>query len=431
VLVRVDRDRAYADLALHAELRDTDLERRDRALATELAYGALRCRGRLDAALAQVLDRPLDRVEPDVLNLLRLGAYQVLELDRVPVEAAVSETVSLAKAVGLGRSAGFVNAVLRSLVDRRGAFVSPDPETDPVGWLVERGSLPEWMAERWLDQLGQKDAIALAESCLEPPPRTVRVSARADLEAVHARLGGRRTRFAPRGLTELAKDPLRDAGFERGEFTVQDEASQLVPLLLGAKDGDTVVDCCAAPGGKAAQIAEIVGPHGEVIALDSNAARLGLVRKNAERLRLQNVRPLERDVTQGLDLRGPQAFRFVLVDAPCTGLGVLRRNPDARWRVEPEDVYRSAALQLRILDSVARYVEPGGALVYSVCTMTPEETTDVVASLLEAHTDFALDDPRAFLPLAAAELVGDDLALRTLPHLHGCDGFFAVRMTRA
>ncbi len=430
----MDEERAFAELALHAELRDSGLARRDRALATELAYGTLRLRGRLDAAIAQALDKPGRKLDTRLHNLLRLGAYQILFLRGDSHHAAVDETVKLAHAAGLGRAAGFVNAVLRALARRSasGGLRFPDPEDDPLAYLVEWTSIPEWLAARWLEEFGPDEAIALAEASSGAPPRTVRVRAEVDREAVAKRLRGRPTRYAPHGVTDLAIDPVRDPGFAAGEMTVQDEGSQLVPLLLGAEPGDTVVDCCAAPGSKSLQLAEIVGAHGEVIALDRRAARLSLIRSGAARMGLANVRVLERDVRQGFGLQGQLWFRRILVDAPCSGLGTLRRNPDQRWRLRPTDIARNASTALAILSSAARYVADGeGVLVYSVCTMTPEETTGVLARFLEDHSDFRVDDPRPWLPeTAAKELVTGDGALATLPHRHGCDGFWAVRLVR-
>ena len=248
MLLRVERDRAFADLALHAELRASDLPRRDRALATELSYGTLRLRGRIDALLDACIEGGLGRSQPAVRNLLRLGTYQILALSRIRNAAAVDETVELARAHGLEHATRFINAVLRKLASRveEGRIRYPDPLEDPVGWLRDWGSLPEWLAERWLDRFGPEQAAELAETCLKPPPRTVHVSVGADPKALARRLGGRPCRFAPRGLTDLGQDPLRDPGFARGEFTVQDEASQLVELLVGAQPDETVVDCCAA-----------------------------------------------------------------------------------------------------------------------------------------------------------------------------------------
>jgi 16S rRNA (cytosine967-C5)-methyltransferase len=430
VLVRVERDGAFADRALDALLKDAPIDRRDRALATELAYGALRTRGRLDAALRTVLDKPLDRLERRVANLLRLGAYQILYLDAVPDAAAVSECVQLARVAGLDWASGLVNAVLRQVARRRDSLPEPDRDADPAAFLCDACSIPRWLAERWLAELGLLEAEALARSQLEAPPRTVRLSPGVDAQAVLRRLGGRRCRFAPDGLTDLAGDPLRDPGFARGELTPQDEASQLVPLLLGDVREQTVVDACAAPGTKSVQLAQAVGPKGEVIALDRHASRLGLIHRAAQRLGLANLRILERDAARGFDLQGRLRFRHILVDAPCSGLGALRRNPDARWRIGPEEIPRLADGALELLRSAARYVDEGGALAYSVCTGTPEETGQVVARFLRREPAFRLDDPRPWLPAAAHELVDAGGALRTLPHRHGCDGFFACRLVR-
>ncbi len=433
VLNRVERDRAFADLALHAELREARLERRERALATELTYGTLRLRGRIDGVLAQCAEGGHLRAETRVRNLLRLGVYQTLGLDRIRDATAVSESVGLAKANGLAYASGFINAILRRVSTRasQGGFVYPDPRLDPVGHLRDWGSLPEWLAARWLAEYGLQDAKALAEACARAPARSIRVSAHVDRDALIRRLGGHACRYAPRGITGLRRDPVSDPGFERGECSVQDEASQLVPLLLGAETGDTVVDCCAAPGGKAVQIAEQVGPKGEVIALELHKARLPLIYRGALRLNLENLRVLRRDVAQGFDLQGRVRFKRILVDAPCSGLGTLQRNPDARWRLDPAEIDRCAARASSILDSASRYVEDGGVLVYSVCTHTPEETDALIARFLESHSEFRVDDPRPYLPEPAHELVDAGGALRTFQHRHGCDGFYALRLVKS
>ncbi|MFQ5699296.1 MAG: transcription antitermination factor NusB [Myxococcota bacterium] len=490
VLMRVELDRAYADRALDAALERSRLgrggggrgaggvdfgqaspaRRRERALATEIAYGTLRLRARIDAALAQMLDRELGQLEPRLRTLLRMGTYQILFLGGVSDWAAVSESVDLARRVGLDRASGLVNAVLRQMVQQSESLQFPDLEDDPLAWLVQWGSLPEWLAERLLVELGVEEAAALAEALAAPAPRSIRVVHGQALKPLLRRLGGRPCRFAPHGLTELEHNPVSDPGFRRGEFTVQDEASQLVALLLGATRGATVVDCCAAPGGKALQLAEIVGAKGEVIALDAHGPRLPLIGAAARRLGIHNLRLLERDASRSFDLRGQQRFDGVLVDAPCSGLGVLRRNPDARWRLQPHDIPRAAELARRLLATAARYVRPGGALVYSVCTFSREETDDVIRDFLAGHSDYTLADPRPWLPEPAHALVeaprwegagpvgegdvpgagADDAAgageaaasrrgappgsggvLRTWPHRHGCDGFFSVRLERA
>ena len=430
MIERVESDAAFAELALSAELSRARLEPRHRGLATELSYGTLRLRGRLDASIAQVCDRKLSALDPAVRNVLRLGAYQLLFLTRVHDAAAVDESVKLARWAGYSKATGFVNAVLRRLAKERERLSFPVLEQDPLAYLETLGSLPTWLAQRWLDELGPEQAAALAKALNRRPPRTVRVSPGADRPSLAKRLGGRLCRYAPDGITDLSRDPLADPAFRAGEITIQDEASQLVGLLLDLQEGESVLDCCAAPGTKTAQLAQAVGPRGEVVALDLHTHRLGLVRRTLERLNLKNTRVLERDATATLDLRGKTQFSKILVDAPCTGLGVLARNPDARWRLEPADVDRSAELQLKILESVLRYLSPGGVCVYSVCTMTPEETSGVTDGILANDAALKISSAADFLPQPAKELVDSRGALRTWPKKSNCDGFYAVRFER-
>ena len=431
VLDRVEQEAAYADLALHGELSKARLEPRHRALATELSYGSLRLRGRLDASLAQVCDRELSGLDPTVRNTLRLGAYQLLFLSRIHDGAAVDESVKLARAAGHSRATGFVNAVLRRLAKDRDRLQFPVLEQDPLGFLETVGSLPKWLAERWLSELGPKEAAELAKACNRRPPRTVRVSPGSDPQALAKHLDGKLCRYAPHGITDLSRDPLGDASFKRGQITLQDEASQLVVQLLDPRPDEAVLDCCAAPGTKTAQIAQAVGPRGEVVALELHSRRLSLIHGNLERHGLANTRVLQRDATGILDLRGKTRFSKILVDAPCTGLGVLARNPDARWRLQPEDISRSAELQLKLLESAGRYTERGGVCVYSVCTLTPEETSGVTEAFLARNSEFKISNAAEFLKPEANELVDSSGALRTWPHRHSCDGFYAVRLQRS
>ncbi len=430
VLCRVDSDRAFADLTLHAALRDSEMDRRDRALATELAYGALRTRGRLDTALRQCLDRDMKDVEVKVRNVLRLGAYQLLFMRKISDPVGVAETVKLAKSIGRERAAGFVNAVLRQMVRGKTQLKFASLSEDPREHLIQWGSLPPWLAERCIDELGVEDAAAFAEVCLTTPPRSIRVTDKGDVDEIAKRLRGRRCTYAPRGIAALEMDPIRDSAFDHGEITVQDEASQLVALLLDAQPGETIVDTCAAPGTKTVQIAERVGPKGEVIALDIQSERLRLIGGAARRLGVSNIRMQERDSSKSFDLQGRVYFGKILVDAPCSGLGTLRRNPDLRWRATAREIERLADLQFDILRTAARHVDRDGVLVYSVCTFTREETSGVIRRFLDKHRDFKVDDPRPILPESVHPLVEEDFSIRTWPHRDGCDGFYAVRLVR-
>jgi 16S rRNA (cytosine967-C5)-methyltransferase len=437
VLDRVESARAYADLALHAALRDDRLALRDRAFATELVYGTLRWRGRLDFALAACVDRPLAELEPAVLTLLRLGAYQVLFCDSVPARAAVDETVRCAHTLGWSRAAGLVNAVLRALARRQGEIPWPDLERDPLAHLVHALSIPEWIAQRWLDALGPAEAAALARASNAVPPLTARANPLATTrEALLAELSARwpEAKLAAHAPLALSLghgvDPGSDPAFREGRFTVQDEASQLVVELLAPQPGERVLDLCAAPGAKATAIAERVGAKGLVVACDRNQRRLELIGRAARRLSLANVHAAHADGTQPLAGLPGAPFARALVDAPCSGLGTLRRNPDARWRLRPGDSVALAVTQRALLENAARELMPGGVLVYSTCTLLSEENEAVVAAFLAQHPELSLTE-RGALPAAVHPFVEADGFMRTWPQRHGTDGFFAARITRS
>lgn len=445
VLERVAEAGAYADLALRAELARSALAPRERALATELTYGTLRWRGRLDFLLARVLDRPLAALEPRVRELLRLGAYQLVSCDRIPDAVAVSETVRLAHAAGLGRAAGLANAALRRLARERAELASPTLADDPLGHLVHGLSVPAWVAERWLAADGPAEAAALAAALNQPAPRTVRANRlRTGRDALLAELRARfpdavPCRFAPDGVRLGGPgDPVRDPAFVEGRMTVQDEASQLVVELLDPRPGECILDACAAPGAKATAIAERVSPGGRVVAVDRHERRLALVARDAARLGLAElVTTVCADATRALpEAPQPGGYARVLVDAPCSGLGAWRRNPDARWRLAPDAPARLAAVQLAILRAATLRLAPGGTLVYSTCTLAPEENEAVIDALLAdkrlVETLGLRRAPHTVLPASLAEptLLDAAGALRTLPHRHDADGFFAVRLER-
>jgi len=437
VLERVERSGAFADLMLHAALGRSRLAAPDRAFATELVYGTLRWRGRLDFLLSKVVDRRLDRLDSYVANALRLGAYQLVVAERVPVTAAVDESVRCVRAAGLERATGLVNAVLRRLAERHRAIELPALEADPLAHLTHVLSLPAWLAERWLALYGPEEAAALAQASNRPPPLTVRANPhRQSRDELLAELRARfpeaeACRHAPRGIVLGRRGVAAlDPAFSEGRFTVQDEAAQLVVSLLDPRPGERVLDLCAAPGGKATAIAEDVGRDGAVVAVDRHAGRLDLVRRAARRLGLPGLTALVRDATRPLaDLAADGPFDRVLVDAPCSGLGTLRRNSDARWRVAPDDPARLAEAQRAMLAQAARVLRPGGVLVYSTCTMLPEENEEVLQAFLADAGDFALT-PREALPGPVRELVGGDGLLRTTPHRHDMDGFVAARLER-
>ena len=445
VLERVERSQAYADIALHHALSRSPLSGVDRALTTELVYGTLRWRGRLDYFLSQMLNQELATLDPLLATILRLGAYQLLFSDRIPASAAVDQAVRCTRAVGNTRATGLVNAVLRRLSREWQTIVPPRLEDDPIAHLVHALSMPEWMAKRLLDIYGAEGAAAFARACNQPPQITVRANrTRIDRDTLLKTLQetapkARAGQYAPDAI-QLGHigDLGRDPAFRQGLYSVQDEASQLVIEMLDPQPGEFILDTCAAPGSKTTGIGERMEGRGSVLGLDRNAQRLKLLEQTIRRLELSGIHTLKRDATLPLtDLKIPgrednqdlPRFDRILVDAPCSGLGSLRRNPDARWRVREADPGRLAEVQQALLIRAAAVLRRGGTLVYSTCTILPEENEDQVSRFLEQNPNFR-QLPASELPVGLASVVDAKGSLRLTPHEHGTDGFFAARLER-
>jgi 16S rRNA (cytosine967-C5)-methyltransferase len=433
VLERVEREGAFADLALEAELSRRHLDPRDAGLATELVYGTLRWQRYLDWVLQPHSRRRLDALDVRPRALLRLTAYQLAFLERVPPFAAVDDAVTLARTHGHPGVAAFVNAVLRSFARRGWREREPALPGDPIEALAVRCSFPTWLASRWVTRFGAGEAEALMRAMNERPPLTVRANTlRTTREALAARLRqeegveAHATAYAPEGLaTAHGGHPAAWRAFADGALAVQDEASMLVARLVDPRPGDTVADACAAPGTKTTHLAQLMDDHGRVLAFDPQPARLALVREAATRLGVTIVDALD-GTAEALAPRFAAACDAVLVDAPCSNLGVLRRNPEVKWRRTPDELPASAARQGAILGAAATMVRPGGRLVYATCSLEPEENDEVARAFLDARRDFALDPPAGFpVPADQAGFV------RCLPHRHGTDGFTAVRFRRA
>lgn len=432
VLERVETEAAFADLALDAELSRRSLDARDCALATELVYGTLRWQRYLDWVLGPHSRRRIETLDPWPLVLLRMTAYQLVLLERVPPFAAVNDAVTLASG---GRAkagvSAFVNAVLRSFARRGAREREPRPPADPIEALALRCSFPTWIVARWIARWGVAEAETLMRAMNERPPLTLRVNTlKTTREALAARLRAedgvatRPTPYAPEGLVaEHGGRPADWGPFADGAFAVQDEASMLVARLLEPRPGETIADACAAPGTKTTHLAQLMNDTGRILAFDPQPARLTLVREAAARLGVTSVEALD-GTAEALALRFPNVCDAVLVDAPCSNLGVLRRNPEVKWRRGPDAVVASGVRQRAILGAAAAMVRPGGRLVYATCSLEPEENDDVVRDFLAARRDFALDPPADF----PVEL--DAGVLRCLPHRLGTDGFTAVRLVR-
>lgn len=422
-------------------------DERDRALAAEIATGVQRWRGELDHLIVEFSKRPLDRLDPEILEILRLSAYQLLHLTRVPAAAAVDDAVHLAGRAGKRSASGFVNAVLRTMARKRGSLrlpSRPDPanRAAALDYFSITLSHPRWLAARWHDRLGFDAAEAWMLFNNAPAPLTLRANAlRLHPSAIVDRLaaGGVRVhtgRFAPGALIVDEGYPLhadREKGWlegwlEEGWFVVQDEASQLIALLAASQIGARVLDTCAAPGGKTTALAAAMNGAGLLVACDVRRGRMTLLRNTVGASGAANVRLVQADLLKPLPFSTP--FDCVVVDAPCSGLGTLRRDPDIRWRRREEDLPALATAELTMLRHAAQVVAPGGRLVYATCSSEPEENESVVDRFLQADPDFTGLDLRSSAGVIPMEVIDERGHLRTAPHLHGLEAFFGAVFRR-
>lgn len=430
VLLRIAKDGGYADQLMDRELAGGSLSGPDRGLFAELVFGVLRRQGTLDHVLSCLVTQPLVKLEPLVLVLLRIGLYQLMYLDRIPESAAVNESVKLARKMA-PRVSGLVNAVLRNYPRRRNEIRFPDPVSAPAASISARHSHPLWLVNGWIDQLGVEEAERLAEASSQAPLLTLRVNTlrigRDGLMELLTAAGIRAVpcRFSPHGIVIGGRHPVPQLpGFREGLFAVQDEASQLAGLLLQPQPGERLLDGCAAPGGKVTHLAQQMENRGEALATDISGSKLSMVRDGAERLGLTIIRTRVVDLLDGSSLEG-ECFDRILLDAPCSGLGVIRRNPEAKWRLTPADLVRLAQVQKKMLENVFGLLKPGGSLLYSTCSTSPEENEAVVRDLLSRRDDCALEDLNRRFP-HWEELFTAEGMMRCWPHRHGMDGFFAA-----
>jgi 16S rRNA (cytosine967-C5)-methyltransferase len=433
-LLRIKKEGGFADRLIDNELSNGMLSGPDRGLYAELVFGVLRRQGTLDHILQQLLEKPMVELDPLALVILRIGLYQLTCLDRIPESAAVNESVNLAKLITPGTS-GLINAVLRNYLRRRDTISFPDINTNPAAAIAARHSQPEWLVEQWIEQLGIYEAQQLAEASSQQPPLTLRVntlrSSRDDLLREFEQQGLEATpcRFSSDGITMAGRHTINILpGFDAGLFAVQDEASQLAGRLLGAEPGERIWDACCAPGGKSCHIAQLMDDRGELVATDISRSKLTLVQDNVRRLGISSVSTAVADLHQP-DTFPDGYFDRILLDAPCSGLGVIRRNPEAKWRLFSGDITRLAAVQKTLLKNAAVRLKPGGTLLYSTCSTSEAENELVVEDFLLHHPEFVLENLNDLFP-GWSELIAFYGMFRVWPHRHGMDGFFAARIRR-
>ncbi|MBD3867130.1 MAG: 16S rRNA (cytosine(967)-C(5))-methyltransferase RsmB [Acidobacteria bacterium] len=433
ILDRVERGGAYAS-ALLENVEPRFRDRRDRALLHALVLGVLRRRPAMDHAISRLSSRPLEEIDPELLQVLRVGAFMLLEMDRIPTFAVLDVMVSVAAGLGGPGTAGFVNGVLRALSRDLDAHRVDAPSPGVVRQLALALGHPAWWTGRVVERVGWDEAVELLEADNRPAPTVIRVnrsrSTPADLvERMSAEeVSLTACEYVP-GAFRVEGVVQATAAFAEGLAHIQDEGSQLLPLLLGGSLSGRILDACAAPGGKTMVLAEMADQGSELVAVDRNESRLKKVTQNARRLGHEGIATVVADMaTPAPSVEGK--FDHVLVDAPCSGTGTLRRHPEIRWRLQVDDLARLAARQEKILTGAAALLAPGGSLVYGVCSMEHEEGAGVVAGFLERHPEFTVADPGPNLPESCRPLVGDDRFVRTSPVI-GMDGFFGALLRRA
>jgi 16S rRNA (cytosine967-C5)-methyltransferase len=418
-------------------------DERDRALAADVAAGVQRWRAALDYLIGHFAKRPLSRLDDEIVEILRLSAYQLLHLTRVPAAAVVDDAVNLAKRERKTSASGLVNAVLRAISRSRADLPLPPLPKDTgdraaaLDYLSITLSHPRWLAARWLDRFGFEAACAWMAFNNQPAPLTLRANrlrlTREELvakllqESIHVTP----TRYAPDGVVVGSGRPLGGEGLAEGWFVVQDEASQLVALLAGERPGPRVLDTCASPGGKTTAIAAAMaesGVDGLIVACDVRGRRIDLLRKTVAAAGAANVRIVQADLLQALPFS--DRFECVVVDAPCSGLGTLRRDPDIRWRRAERDLARLADAQATMLGHAAGTVAPGGRLVYATCSSEPDENEAVVDRFLRESARFRAVHASEAAPALPKAVVDERGFLRTLPHVHQLEAFFGAVLAR-
>ncbi len=424
---------AYADAALERGFSRSQLTSADRHLATELVYGTVRQRRTLDAIIDRLLRKP-EKSGSELRSILQLGLYQLRYMDRIPASAAVDTAVELTKENRMAGLAALVNGVLRQYLRQQAEFAGDwCGGLELIARLGTSYSFPDWLIAQWLPLLGEAGTIALCQEFNRSPAIDLRVNPlRTDRASVleafqaaqisalpleHSALGIR--------LTGSAGAIPNLPGYTEAWWTVQESSAQLVSLLLDPQPGEVIVDACAAPGGKTTHIAELMGDQGTIYAIDPTASRLRKVTQNCDRMELKSVQTILGDARQQPDLDG-QVDR-VLLDAPCSGLGTLHRRADARWHKTPAMIQELAVLQGELLSASARWVKPGGVLVYATCTIHPAENEDVIGPWLAAQEDWRIDRP----PGALASLASQEGWITTWPQEHHTDGFFMVRLVKS
>lgn len=438
VLLKIEQKGAYSNLLLHQTITRYALDRKEVALLTELVYGTVQRKNTLDYYLEQFVKKGINKLEHWVLMLLRISLYQIVYLDKIPTHAVVNEAVIIAKRKGHRGIAGMVNGVLRNIVRNQKQLVLPH-SIDPVERIALQYSHPTWLVSRWIKQYGQSETEAICKANLHPPQVSARVNRlQKDKQQLLSEmrqtgLDVTESAIAPEGFFINKGGNLANSiWYERGELTIQDESAMLPAEWLAPEPGMKVLDACAAPGGKTTQIAEMMNDQGEIWANDIHAQKEKLIAQQISRLGLTSVKTCTHDARQLHQRFSEESFDCVLLDAPCSGFGVIRRKPDLKWRKQEQDVHNIAKIQYEILHSVSKLVRSGGVIVYSTCTMDKLENEQNIYRFLKENPSWQLDANKSgrIPDLLFQRCSTVNGMVQILPHHFGSDGFFMARMRK-
>ena len=430
ILNRVERTDAYLDRLLDNEMRNSELTGQDKALLYEIVHGVVRWMGRLDWILNGFYKGTFSKAIPNLKNGLRVALYQIMFLDRIPDYSAVNEAVEFVKKLQGPKPAGLTNAVLRNIIRSKDSIRYPDPNDDLVGYLSAYYSHPSWMVKRYVERFGRQETEELLQANNEKPYLTLRLNAlrvqpeefKTLLESVNLRFSHGKYLpefFKLQNLTNITAWEY----FTRGYFNIQDESAGLACRLLDVSDGMRILDLCAAPGGKTAYIAALMHDKGEIIALDRFDSRLKLLRRNMQRLGTSSIKTIETDALEYNDSH----FDRVIADVPCSGSGTLTKKPDIKWKKDLFTLREMNDLQYKLLCKAGELVKPGGVVVYSTCSIEPEENTKIVEKFLSEHPDFELESAQGKFP---DEILDENGCIQTFPQRHKMDGAFAAKLIK-
>ena len=435
ILTRVERTDSYLDKLIDYEIRADELNDYDKSLLNEICHGVMRWFRRLDWFLNGFYRGQYEKCVPEVKNALRVALYQILFLNKIPDYAAVNEAVDFVKKFSTQKHGDIVNGLLRTIIRTKNDLVYPTREIDEVKYLGIMQSHPNWMVKRWIHKYGFDEAEKLAESNNKRPILTLRINKLKINKDEFIR------RFAEKSFSyrfcrhidyfvtlRLMSKIYLDEDFQFGHFAVQDESAGFPSILLAPQESDWVLDMCAAPGGKTTHLSQLMNNKGKVIAVDKYETKINTMKANVQRLGVTNIEFVQNDLLElQSDFINSLKFDKILLDAPCSGLGVLSKKPDIRWKREPEDILNLSRMQKKMLSNAANYLKPGGVIVYSTCTIEPEENSEVVKDFLASHPDFMVDDASRYI---SRDLVNADGFVETFPHKHNIDGSFAARLVK-